>query len=111
MYSVSTPRVNTYSPEFLMGPINHLSIDLGNYYGSGAIDYKIFVTDNNGNDIYIAGDAENFVSIPRSASNDKILNNFTFNFNSCLGAKLNFVVSGQNSYIYIDNVVLSYVNA
>ena len=111
MYCVSTPRVYTYSPEFLMGPINHLSIDLGNYYGSGAIDYKIFVTDNNGNDIYIAGDADNFVSIPRSASNDKILNNFTFDFNACLGAKLNFVVSGQNSYIYIDNVVLSYVNA
>ena len=111
MYCVGTPRVYTYSPELLMGPINHLSIDLGNYFGSGAINYKIFVTDMNGNDVYIAGDADTYVSLPRAASNDKILNNFTFDFNTCIGAKLNFVVQGENSYIYIDNVVLSYVNA
>ena len=109
MYCVSTTRVYTYSPELLMGPVNHLSIDLGNYYGNGPINYKISITDINGNETYVAGDAENFIELERASSNAKILHNFTFDFETCFGAKLNFMVQGQDSYIYIDNVVLSYL--
>ena len=104
-----------YTPELPMGPVNHISLTLGNYFGSSAgdIQYKICVIDGGGNKTYIAGDASNFATIAKDTSAGSVLGvSINEDFNLIAGAKVQITTkcSAGTSYLYMDNLLVSYIN-
>ena len=99
-----------YSPEFPTGPVNHLSVDLGNYFNAAKeIQYKISIIDGSGNAKYVVGDANNFASLAYAGSTDAVLNTFEFDFDLCVGYKIQITTKASaQTYLYMDNLQVSY---
>lgn len=104
-----------YQPDVSMGPVNHLDIDLGHYFdGSAAnvIQYKIILIDGGGTEHYLAGTSSTFAEITKDTTSG--LSTFSYDFGLTVGAKVKIVTkaSASNaSYLYADNLVVSYVAA
>lgn len=104
-------RTFTYTPDLPIGPVNHLDIDLGNYYTGGskaAISYKIALLKSDGSVAkYIAGDADNFATLAYDDSNGNLLVKNEFDFDLTVGYKLKITTkcSGTN-FMYVDNLHL-----
>ena len=96
----------TYTPDNTLLGATSLSVDLGNYFsGAQPLSVKISVYDENNNQIYIAGDANNYVTIPVTVS----LINYVYTFSSTNITKIQFLVKNSvnsNSYLYTDNIIV-----
>lgn len=101
-----------YTPDLPMGPVNHISFDMANYYGSSAgdIQVKVAVIDGGGTKYYALGDASNFVTIKKDTSRGSTLLHYDLPINLCVGYKIQFTTKAPsgNSYLYIDNINVSY---
>ena len=100
-----------YTPDTKLGPVNHLTVDLGNYWGSasGALRYKISILDNSGNVArYIAGDGSNWATLDKDSTSQ--LHSLEFNFTLTVGYKLRITTSmaSGEAYLYMDNLKLNY---
>ena len=97
----------TYAPELCLGPVNHLEIDLGNYYffSSGAIRYKIAILDEN-DEIITYATGNDFASIPTSTP----LTKQSFDFETIVGYKIQLIAKCNEGFatLYIDNLHLCY---
>ena len=102
-----------YDMDLPMGPVNHIDIDLGNYFSSSSdpISYKIAIIDGGGNKFYAAGSTDEFATIAKDTSNGNALKHFSLDFNLCMGDKLQITTKAAgSSYLYMDNVHISYRN-
>ena len=103
--SKSTMRA-TYSKGSSLGVANTLSFKAANDFdGAIAMDIKLKVVDVNGNDIYLIGDANNWVSLPVQA-----LAPYVLSFDD---AEIKSVVvvaksSADGKYLYIGDFYLTY---
>ena len=102
-----------YSPGSSFGPVNHLDVDLGNYYSAAKdIKIKIKVLDANDNvkAILTSGGADEWQTISYSSTTN-VLNKFSFDFTMCVGYKLRISTqsSVDSTYLYMDNLVFSCV--
>ena len=105
-----------YTPDLPFGPINHLSVDLGNYWGSssGTLRYKISILNANDEVVkYVAGDSSNWATLAKDTSNGNLCTNVEFNFNLVVGYKLRITTSMESgeAYLYMDNLQIDYLAA
>ena len=113
MQADTMARKFTYTPNLPIGPVNHLDIDLGNYYTEGlTIKYKISIVKSDGTVArYIVGadgDTESSWGTIAYASVDA-LPTLHFDFNLTVGAKLVLATKCSSStWLYMDNINLSY---
>lgn len=109
MYCDTSARNYYYTPEKSMGPVNNLSLRIGNYFTNKEIKIKISIFDASNTKKYIVGDANTWQTLPYSGSSTKILNAVEFDFGTVAGAKLCITtqVASGNSYLYIDDVALT----
>ena len=103
-----------YTPEFPLGPINHISLRLGNYFNTsaGTISYKIAIIDGSGNKTYIAGDASNFATIEKDTSQGSVLStSINEDFTLMVGYKIQITTkcSAGSAYLYCDDILTSYI--
>lgn len=94
----------TYTPDTMLEGATKLTADFGNYFsGAQPLSVKISVYDENNNQIYIAGDANNYVTIPVGST----LEPYEYTFNSTNVSKIQFLVknsTNSNAYLYTDNI-------
>ncbi len=111
-FAASTTAYNfLYTPDLPTGPINHLEVDLGNYYQNNTIQYKIAILGSDGNVAkYVAGDANNFASIAYDNSEGNLCKTQSFDFDLVVGYKVRITVktASGTGYLYMDNLVVNY---
>ena len=103
-------RKYIYTPDLSMGPVNHIELDLGNYYSDNVIQYKIAIVDGNGNSTFAtASGADTYVQLAYGSD----YNHISLDFTATVGAKLIIFAkcSTASSYLYVDNIALSYQNS
>ena len=113
MHCNSSAKNFLYTPDLPFGPINHVSVDLGNYWGSsaGTLRYKMAILDKDGNLAkYVAGDASNWATLEKDTSSGNICKHFEFDVALVVGYKLRITTSMQSgeAYLYMDNLQVNY---
>ena len=111
-FAAATTAYNfLYTPDLPTGPVNHLEVDLGNYYQNNTIRYKIALLGSDGNVAkYVAGDANNWASIAYDASEGNLCKTLSFDFGLVVAYKVRITVSTASGtgYMYMDNLKVSY---
>lgn len=106
----SSDRIYVLKPSSgAIGPINHISLDMGNYFSTASdIKYKIFATDSTGNyKYYFAGSDSAFEVLTKDITKGNFLRKFDFTIpnNKCAYTiKIQLKATAQ-SYLYVDNLV------
>ena len=115
MYADTLARNYLYTADLPTGPINHLSVDLGNYWNdaTGDISYKIALIDAAGNKTYLAGSANSWATLAKDTSDGNICTPTAFDFALMSACKIQFTTkttgTDSKAYLYLDNLVASYV--
>ncbi len=95
-----------------LGLASYFSVKLGNYFNSGAINYKIVIVDTEDNEIYIAGSAGAYETLAKEGSNSlgsRVFTTLQYNFPETAVKYFYFVTnmgSGTN-YLYMDDLKLN----
>ena len=118
-FSTSTTKGRfTYSTGSSLGLANTFSVEIGNYYTSYDIWYKIMLIDTNGNYHYLAGATNKFVQFHSTGTNNsnKVFTTVSYTgFDPIEVQEIKFEVYGNTNststycYFYVDNIKLSYV--
>lgn len=103
-----------YVPDLPIGPVNHLEVDLGNYWSSsaGTLRYKISLLDENDQvKKYVAGgDGSNWATLDKDTSKGNLCVKQEFDFDLTFAKRLRIttnMASGE-AYLYMDNLKVSY---
>ena len=103
-----------YTPDLPFGPINHVEVDLGNYWASspGELRYKISILGSDGSTVqkYVAGDGNNWATLAKDTSNGNICTTMSFDFDLCVGYAIRITTSmaSGEAYLYMDNLKVTY---
>ena len=98
--TVADVRTFTFTPEFLIGPVNNFTVKLGNFakategdgYVESNIDYKIVLVDENDELVYLAGSADSYASIENTKKYGSDLRTvLDINFDLTIGKKVQII--------------------
>ena len=108
----------TYQPQGGIGLANHFHVDLANNFSSIDIDYKIVLIYADDTEHYLAGDADNYVTIANGVGNRNSIDfndweNIDEDFSDATIKAVRFVIkcakaAGSYGYLYFDNLQVDY---
>ena len=93
-----------------IGLVNHVEIDLGNYFVTNAINVKLSLVDPDGGIHYLLGDKDNFYSFASTKGAEQEMIHFEKDLDEAVNVKFFqiCVKAGSDSYLYMDNAKLQY---
>ena len=103
-----------YTPDLPFGPVNHIEVDLGNYWSSsaGELRFKISLLDSDGSTVkkYVAGDGSNWATLAKDTSQGNLCTKVEFDFDLTVGYALRITTNMQSgeAYLYMDNLKVTY---
>ena len=102
-----------YVQDLPIGPVNHLEVDLGNYWSSsaGTLRYKISLLDENDQvKRYVAGDGSNWATLDKDTSQGSLCVKQEFDFDLTFAKRIRITTSmaSGEAYLYMDNLKVSY---
>lgn len=110
MYADTSVRKYTYAPSSgIIGITNYISFKIGNYYNNPKpLEYRVFITDLDGNNYYIIGDANSYGTLAVSTDIDKLEFNLPDAFTAVsFSFEFKQKASG-NGYAYFNDLEISY---